>query len=357
MLNDEHQLTLGEPVMTSPNNATPLRLAILGAGGLGKGMLKRARLTPDFNPVAIVDSQAYLFDEDGLDIDAILEAKQLNEVQNHIPSATAIESLFQLHGDKFDAVFVALPNLPVEFIPTIVEKAVRNSEFKGVFVDALKRTKAVELMMDKSERLQSEQVLYITGAGATPGFLSTVAAVAAQSFVQVTAVDIKFGVGIANWDAYKATIREDFIHLEGFTPERVAAMTDAEIEAELDKRNGVIELVNMEHADDIILELAGICPRDAVTVGGLVDTRNAKKPISTTVSITGLTTEGIEGTHVLTLSDVTTMVDNVCGPALGFVRQGWRQYKQRGLTGVVTSADLMPCGPAITSTLKQTTAV
>lgn len=321
-----------------------LRLAILGAGGLGKGMLKRAGLTTDFQAVAIVDSQAYLYDEEGLDAAAIASSKVLTEVPNHIPSPNPIQSLFQLHGDLIDAVFVALPNLPVEFIPSTVEAILKNSQFKGVFVDALKRTKAVELMLDRDTLLKSNQALYITGAGATPGFLSTIAAVAAQSFVKVTGVEIHFGVGISNWEAYKATIREDFIHLPGFTPERVAAITDADIEQELEARNGLINLENMEHADDIILELAGICPREAVKVGGLVDTRNAKKPVSTTVSITGLTTEGLEGTHVLTLSDATTMVDNVCGPALGFLRQGWTQYKQKFLTGVVTSADLMPRG-------------
>lgn len=325
------------------SNETPIRLAILGAGGLGKGMLKRAIQTPDFLPVAIADSGAYLFDEDGLDVQSVLNTKTLSEVQDHIPSLQSIQNLFELHADKIDAVFVALPNLPVNFIPETVENTVRTSGFKGVFVDALKRTKAVEAMLEKGDMLRQSQVLYITGAGATPGFLSTLAAVAAQSFVEVTKVDIRFGVGVANWDAYKATIREDFIHLPGFTAEKVQAMTDAEIEAELDARNGLIELVNMEHADDVILELAGICPREAVTVGGLVDTRNAKKPVSTTVTVTGKNTEGIECSHVVTLADETTMVDNVCGPALGFLRQGLRLHK-RGQCGVLTSADLMPCG-------------
>ena len=33
-------------------------------------------------------------------------------------------------------------------------------------------------------------------------------------------VDIWWGVGIANWDAYKATIREDIAHLPGYSVER-----------------------------------------------------------------------------------------------------------------------------------------
>jgi hypothetical protein len=232
----------------------------------------------------------------------------------------------------------------VDFIPGVAEQIATQTPFKGVIVDALKRTRAVEAMMALDETLQKAGILYITGAGATPGFLSTIAAVAAQSFVEVTHVDIRFGVGIANWCGYRATIREDFIHLAGFDAEKVAHMTDTEIEVELEKRNGLLELNNMEHADDIILELAGICRRDQVTVGGIVDTRNAKKPISTQVTVTGLTTLGVEASHVMTLSDDTTMVDNVCGPALGFLRQGIRM-QHHGQSGVVTSADLMPRGP------------
>ena len=332
---------------SQPDVKRTIRLAILGAGGLGKGMLRRAIQTPDFLPVAIVDSNAYLIDEDGLDVDAILNAKTLTEVHDNIPTPQAIKMLFELHGDKIDAVFVALPNMPVNFIPDTIANIVRHTGFKGVFVDALKRTKAVEAMIEQDENLRQSQVLYITGAGATPGFLSTVAAVAAQSFVNVTKVDIHFGVGVSNWEAYRATIREDFIHLPGFTAEQVEAMSDEDIERELNARNGLIELVNMEHADDVILELAGICPREVVTVSGLVDTRHAKKPVSTTVTITGQNTDGIECSHQLTLADETTMVDNVCGPALGFLRQGLRFYK-RGYCGVITSADIMPCGPVMT---------
>lgn len=323
-----------------------LRLAILGAGGLGKGMAARAAKSPDFMTVAMVDRDAYWFDAEGLPTE---EATRLQAVKDHahsIPSPQPILDLFATRGDEIDVVFVALPNMPVDFIPKTIEMIALQTNFQGVFVDALKRTRAVEAMLELDETLRNRRILYITGAGATPGFLSTLAAVAAQSFVSVDKVDIHFGVGVANWQAYRATIREDFLHLDGFDAERVAQMTDADIEAELDKRNGLLELVNMEHADDIILERAGICRRDQVTVGGLVDTRNAKKPVSTTVSITGVTTLGEMGTHKITLDDATTMVDNVCGPALGFLRQGVRQHRNR-VSGVITSADLMPCGPTI----------
>ncbi len=327
--------------------AKPLRIAILGAGGLGKGMVQRVGLSPDFKTVAIVDRDAYLFDPAGLSYEAVQNLKHVKDHQDGIPSLQPIKDLFQTHADEIDVVFVALPNLPVTFIPDVIRMIATETPFRGVMVDALKRTSAVERVLELDELLQSRQILYITGAGATPGFLSTVAAVAAQSFVEVTGVDIRFGVGIAHWSAYRATVREDFIHLPGFDAERVAAMSDAEIEAELEQRNGIIELVNMEHADDIILELAGICRKEQVTVGGIVDTRNAKKPVSTQVTIFGRTAAGVEAKHVMTLDDASTMVDNVCGPALGFLRTGYRNYCKAHY-GVLTSADLIPRGPVET---------
>ncbi len=328
--------------------ADVIRLAVLGAGGLGKGMVQRVEQTPDFQTVALVDSGAYLFEAGGISFDTVSGLKVLKEHRDAVPTLNPILDLMKTHADDIDAVFVALPNLPVDFIPKVIHMLAQETAFRGVMVDALKRTHAVELVLALQDLVSRSGILYLTGAGATPGFLSTIAAVAAQSFVEVTHVDIRFGVGIPDWQAYRATIREDFIHLEGFTPERVAAMSDAEIEAELDRRQGLLELNHMEHADDLILELAGICHRSQVTVGGLVDTRSTRKPMSTRVTITGKTTAGESASHVLTLDDATTMVDNVCGPALGFLRQGIRLH-QSGLSGVLTSADLMPRGPVQTA--------
>jgi hypothetical protein len=253
----------------------------------------------------------------------------------------AIISLLKQHGHEIDTVFMALPNLPVEFFAEIVKRILNETNFEGIFVDALKRTEAVERLFVLNENLKARKVLYITGAGATPGFLTTVAAVAAHSFVEVLDVNIHFGVGIANWEAYKATVREDLIHMEGFDAKRVACMSDDEIAQELETRGGLLKLVDMEHADDIILELAGVCPRDRVRVGGLVDTRNAKKPVSTTVTVTGRTVNGSIGSHQFVVSDEATMVDNVCGPALGFLLRGVDLHRQ-GLSGLITSADIMP---------------
>ena len=66
---------------------------------------------------------------------------------------------------------------------------------------------------------------------------------------------------------------------------KAQAMSDAEVEAQLDSTGGLLKLENMAHADDIMLELAGIGDRDRVTLGGVVQTRNSKKSLSTNVQI------------------------------------------------------------------------
>jgi len=321
-------------------------VAVLGAGGLGRNMARLLGFKREFKLVAICDKGGYAFDEAGISADLI----------DSLPAGTSVATLPKIgvrSGDAIgdlmskreaiDGIFVALPNLPNEAIPQTVER-IADSGFRGVMVDALKRTRAVELMFALKEKLAAAQITYITGAGATPGLLTAAAALAAQSFVEIESVEIYFGVGIANWDAYRATIREDIAHLEGFTVEKVAQMTDEEIEQELEKRNGILELVNMEHADDVMLEVAGVVDRSKVKVGGIVDTRNPKKPVSTNLKITGITFDGKRSTHTFILGDETSMAANVNGPALGYMKTGfWLQ--QHGIYGLFTSAELMPRFP------------
>jgi hypothetical protein len=181
----------------------------------------------------------------------------------------------------------------------------------------------------------------MTGCGATPGLLTAAAAIAAQSYSEIHRVKITFRVGNANWEAYRSTIREDIAHMPEYDVEKARAMTDEEVAALLDQTNGIISLENMEHADDIMLELAGICDRDRVTVGGVVDTRNPKKPLSTNVKVTGRTFEGKISTHTFTLGDETSMAANVCGPAFGYLKAGIG-LNRRGITGLFTAAEIMP---------------
>ncbi len=212
---------------------------------------------------------------------------------------------------------------------------------EGVLVDAIKRTSAVKQLLAIKNELQAAGITYMTGCGATPGLLTAAAAIAAQSYGEIHSVKITFGVGIANWEAYRATIREDIGHLPGYDVEKAKAMSDAEVEALLEETNGLLKLENMEHADDIMLELAGICDRDRVTVGGIVDTRNPKKPLSTNVQVTGRTFDGKISTHTFTLGDETSMAANVCGPAFGYLKAGVDLYR-RGIYGLFTAAEVMP---------------
>jgi hypothetical protein len=243
--------------------------------------------------------------------------------------------------ELFDAALVALPNLPNAFIPGVIERFLRAGA-SLVFVDVLKRTRAVEQMFALDEVVRQARSVVLTGCGATPGILAAAAVLAAQSFIEVEKVDIWWGVGIANWEAYRATIREDIAHLPGYTVERAQAMSDAEIEALLARTNGLLELVRMEHADDLLLARVGVVDRlDQVEVGGVMDTRHPQKPVSTTMTLTGRTIDGQRASHRFILGDETTMAANVIGPALGYLKRGlW--LKARGLFGVFGSTELLP---------------
>lgn len=315
-----------------------INVAILGCGGLGQNMALLIEQKKDFKLVGICDRTGYVFNKDGINGVSIRDSKTIEKIKGATLSPDSVRTLISEHKKDINAIFIALPNLPNEFIPNIA-KEIAASGFKGVIVDALKRTKAVEMIKNLDSTFKNAEILYLTGCGATPGLLTTAAALAAQSFVEVLDVTITFGVGISNWETYKATIREDIAHLEGFNPEIVSKMTDEEIMEELNKRNGILELNHMEHADDIMLEMANVCPRERVTTGGIVDTRNPKKPISTNVKVTGRTFEGKVSTHQFILGDETTMAANVNGPVLGFMKTGTWLYNL-GVRGALTSADL-----------------
>jgi hypothetical protein len=319
-----------------------IRVAVLGAGGLGRGMSTVIEQRKGFELVALADRDGYCYDAHGIASERLgPDLQRVSQLDGGVESQAAIKELLNAHAHEIDGIFLALPNLPVEFFADTVTMIANETPFRGVMVDALKRTRAVELLQPLDAMLKEKGISYVTGCGATPGFLTTVAAVAAQSFVEVEHIDIHFGVGVDSWEKYRATVREDILHLPGYNAERVAAMSDEDVKNLLDERGGIIELVNMEHADDIILEMAGVCDRDRITVGGKVDVRNAQKPCSTTVTVKGITAMGAHSQHQFIVGDETTMVDNVCGPALGFMGRAV-DYSNIGQHGLFTSAELMP---------------
>lgn len=342
---------MSEKQGTSPTNPataqtlamTPVRVGILGFGGLGQAAAKVLAPKREMLWVAAADQKGYAYDAAGLNPNQSIATYRSQGSLGYLEpvgnlSNQSIQELIE--QASVDGYFLALPNLPNSFMASVARQFIQ-AGWQGVLVDALKRTSAVEQLLELQEELQASGITYMTGCGATPGLLTAAAALAAQSYAEIHSVKVTFGVGIANWEAYRATIREDIAHLPGYDVETATRMSDAEVEALLDKTEGILTLENMEHADDVMLELAGICPRDRVTVGGVVDTRNPQKPLSTNVQVTGRTFEGKISTHTFTLGDETSMAANVCGPAFGYLKAGVSLH-QRGIYGLFTAAEVMP---------------
>ncbi len=331
-------------LMHLTDSSKQIRVGVLGFGGLGQAAAKVLAPKKEMVLVAVADKKGYAYSPQGLNAQECIAAYQSQGSVGYLDgfgnlTNRSIEDLIE-SGYPIDGFFLALPNLPNDFIPSVAQQFMK-SGWRGVLVDAIKRTSAVEQLLTMKEQMQTAGITYMTGCGATPGLLTAAAALAAQSYSEIHRVEITFGVGIANWEAYRATIREDIAHMPGYNTETARAMSDAQVEALLDKTNGVLTLENMEHADDIMLELAGICPRDRVMVGGVVDTRNPKKPLSTNVKITGRTFEGKISTHTFILGDETSMAANVCGPAFGYLKAGMGLHQQ-GIYGIFTAAEIMP---------------
>ncbi|MGD1850869.1 MAG: saccharopine dehydrogenase-like oxidoreductase [Cyanophyceae cyanobacterium] len=329
--------------MSSKSNEL-IRVGVLGFGGLGQAAARVLAPKQHMRLVAAADRDGVVYDADGLDADQCITAYRTGGSVGDVETfgervESSIDRLIKT-ATAAEGYFLALPNLPNTFMASVVEQFIE-AGWQGVLVDALKRTSAMEQMLALQDRLEGAGITYMTGCGATPGLLTAAAAIAAQSYAQIHSVKITFGVGIANWEAYRATIREDIAHMPGYGVETALAMTDEEVAALLDTTNGILALENMEHADDLMLELAGICDRHKVTVGGVVDTRNPQKPLSTNVQVTGRTFEGKISTHTFTLGDETSMAANVCGPAFGYLKAG-RSLHQRGIYGVFTAAEVMP---------------
>lgn len=340
----EHHLVTPAIASHSAGHTAPIRVGVLGFGGLGQAASRVLALKQEMQWVAAADQKGCVYSPDGLDPhDCIATYRDRGSLGYLEAGGTLSQDSIQeliAKASGVDGYFLALPNLPNTFMASVAQQFIQ-AGWRGVLVDAIKRTSAVEQLLELSDDLRSAGITYMTGCGATPGLLTAAAALAAQSFAEIHQVKITFGVGIANWEAYRATIREDIGHLPGYTVEQARQMTDDEVAALLDRTNGILTLENMEHADDIMLELAGICDRDRVSVGGVVDTRNPQKPLSTNVRITGRTFEGKISTHTFTLGDETSMAANVCGPAFGYLKAGV-QLHQRGLFGLFTSAEVMP---------------
>ncbi len=336
-----------------------VHFAVLGTGGIGRRAIEYSNSKEHLTPVAACDRDGVAIDHDGLDADELLAAtegniasdggaavKQTGQNQGVVASAqaspteTPIDDIIA-ESDTIDAVLIALPNLEHDFIPRVAERFAE-AGYEGVLVDVLKRSRVIGMLDDREEILEDSGITFVCGAGATPGFLTGAAALAAQSFVEIEEVEIWWGVGLkSGYEDNRGTVREDIAHLDGYDIESARALTDEEIEEIVDDHDGVIEFNDMEHADDVLLERAGICDAEDVTVGGILDVRSDEKPTTTTVRVTGRTFDGERGTNTFQLDDATSMEANVNGPALGYLKAGVRRNRA-GEYGVFGPADLMP---------------
>jgi hypothetical protein len=336
-----------------------IRFAVLGTGGIGRRALDYSTEKSNLRPVAACDRHGVAIDPDGLDVDELLAATEGNIAsdggaavkqagkQKGVAASTQAESTetpiddIIAASEEIDAVLIALPNLEHDFIPRVAERFAE-ADYEGVLVDVLKRSRVIGMLDDREETLEDSGITFVCGAGATPGFLTGAAALAAQSFVEIEAVEIWWGVGLkSGYEDNRGTVREDIAHLDGYDLETARDLTDEEIEEIVDEHDGVIEFNDMEHADDVLLERAGICDAEDVTVGGILDVRSDEKPTTTTVSVTGKTFDGERGTNTFQLDDATSMEANVNGPALGYMKAGVRRNRA-GEYGVFGPADLMP---------------
>ncbi len=321
-----------------------IQVGVLGFGGLGQAAAKVLAPKREMLWTAVADHQGYAYHREGLDVDGCIQVSRERHSVGYLdPGGTlSNQSITDLmhQAPDVEGYFLALPNLPNTFMAEVARQFIAGG-WRGVLVDALKRTSAMEQLGELRESLAAAGITYLTGCGATPGLLTAAAALAAQSYAEIHRVKITFGVGIGNWEAYRGTIREDIAHMPGYDVERARAMSDGEVAALLEETQGILALENMEHADDVMLEWAGICDRSCVSVGGVVDTRNPKKPLSTNVQVTGRTFEGRISTHTFTLGDETSMAANVCGPAFGYLKAGINLHR-RGIYGLFTAAEIMP---------------
>ncbi|MBU1933260.1 MAG: saccharopine dehydrogenase-like oxidoreductase, partial [Candidatus Omnitrophica bacterium] len=113
-----------------------IKIAVLGAGGIGKACLDVVAKKREMEVVTICDSNGYLYSPNGIRV------KDLKKLR---PSKDPIGDIIKLK-DRYDGIFVALPNLPNEFIPGVVRRFIK-AGYDGVFTCALKRTSAMKLMM------------------------------------------------------------------------------------------------------------------------------------------------------------------------------------------------------------------
>lgn len=136
--------------MNTGITSQPLRIGVLGFGGLGQAAAKVLSGKREMLLVAVADQKGYAYSTVGLNTNfAITTYQQQGSVgylQSHGNlSNHSIKDLIA-NAPGVDAYFLALPNLPNDFIPKVTQQFI-TAGWQGVLVDAIKRTSAVEQLL------------------------------------------------------------------------------------------------------------------------------------------------------------------------------------------------------------------
>lgn len=321
------------------------RVAILGFGGMGRAAAQIISLDDKLSLTAIADIHGCAIDAGGLDVKKLIAAhKEGVSIENiakvGVKTEDPIETVLE-HQEEIDALLLCLPSVPHSFVPQAVDQIIR-SGYRGVIVDILDQTPAIEGLYRMKDSIAGSGILYLTGGGCTPGMLTAVAALAAHSFVDIHHMQIYFGVGIADYvNRDEASLREVMSGMEHLSVEKVSAMSKQDLQQELDRTGGIIEVRGLPHGDDLLLDVSGVTDRRNVEVGGKLDTTRDKKPVSTQMEITGRTFDGCITSHRFILGDESSMAANTAGPAVGYLRGGLKLF-QKGLRGLLNACEVMP---------------
>ena len=177
---EKHVTNLVNPLQQESNQ--PIAVGVLGFGGLGQAAAKVLEPKQQMQWVAAADQKGFALNPEGLDLQRAIATYQHQGSLGYLDpegtlSTDSIADLIQ-KSQGVAGFFLALPNLPNTFMASVAKQFI-DLGWKGVLIDAIKRTSAVEQLVDLRAELADAGITYVTGCGATPGLLTAAAALAA----------------------------------------------------------------------------------------------------------------------------------------------------------------------------------
>ena len=126
-----------------------MRVGILGFGGLGQAATKVLAPKQEMTWVAAADLKGYAYCDTGLNPQTAIATYSKQGSIGYLDSYGTLSNHSikdLLETANVDGYFLALPNLPNTFMADVARQFIA-SGWKGVLVDALKRTSAVEQLL------------------------------------------------------------------------------------------------------------------------------------------------------------------------------------------------------------------